>query len=223
MYHLLNNISSFVCHQDPSRTLTIASRLLPLCARCTGIYASFLFVWIGLQSVRSTRRWVLGRPVEAAPGAVALAVGLLLSAAEAREIFRLPLTARMLVGALAGTGLALILRPLFNQLVSGRKKGEKAHLAALAVSGICLVVLVLLSLLDTRFTYYVLGYGSALGVVALYVVANLNVASLVLNGSRGHVTRIRIVNLALFTLGLILAEVLLISVLKNTVLPWLRS
>jgi hypothetical protein len=223
MYYLLNHISSFVCHQDPTRTLTVASRMLMLCARCTGIYASFLFVWIGLHFAPAGRRWVLSKPSEAAPGALALAVGILLAAAEARELFALPLTVRMLVGAITGTGLALMLRPLFNQIVLGKPKGENAGRAPLATAAVCFVLLALMSLLNIKLVYYILGYGSVLGIVVLYIVANLNVASLVLNGSRGHVTRTRIINLTLFTIGLILTEVLVISVLKSTVLPWLRS
>jgi uncharacterized membrane protein len=27
------------CHHDPARTLTVGGRLLPVCARCTGLYA----------------------------------------------------------------------------------------------------------------------------------------------------------------------------------------
>jgi uncharacterized membrane protein len=223
MFQLFNDISSFVCHQDSTRTLRLGSRLLPLCARCTGIYASFLFTWVTLQLIPATRKWVLSRPREAVPGALALATGVILAAAEAKEFFVLPLAARVPVGALAGIGLALILRPLFNQLVSLETRGKKAHHIALAAAGACLVVVTLLSLLDIKLAYYVLGYTSVLGIVLLYIVANLNVASLALNGSRGHVTRTRIINLALFTLGLILAEVLLISVLKRAVLPWLRS
>ncbi len=223
MFQLFNDISSFVCHQDSTRTLRLGSRLLPLCARCTGIYASFLFTWITLQLIPATKRWVLNRPLEAVPGALALATGVILAAAEAKELFVLPLAARVPVGALAGTGLALTLRPLFNQLVSQETRGRKANLIALAAAGACLITVTLLSLLDSRLTYWVLGYASVLGIVLLYIVANLNVASLALNGSRGHVTRTRIVNLGLFTLGLILAEVLLISVLKRAVLPWLRS
>ncbi|MFC1671773.1 DUF2085 domain-containing protein [Planctomycetota bacterium] len=223
MFHLLNNISSFVCHQDPMRTLTLASHVLPLCARCTGIYASFLFVWIGLQSLRSTRQWVLSRPREAAPGALALALGVMLSAAEARELFALPLMARLFVGTMTGSGLALVLKPLFNQLVGRMSKGQKAQLPALAVAVACASAVILLAWLNIRLSYYVLGYASALGVAALYCIANLNVASLILDWNHGALSRLRILSLVLLTITLILAEVILISVLKTTVLPWLRS
>lgn len=43
---------SRVCHQDPARSLVIAGALLPVCARCTGIYLGFLAGW----SVRVFRR-----------------------------------------------------------------------------------------------------------------------------------------------------------------------
>ena len=41
-----------VCHQDPARSLVVAGALLPVCARCTGIYLGFLAGW----SLRLFRR-----------------------------------------------------------------------------------------------------------------------------------------------------------------------
>ncbi|MFH1820931.1 MAG: DUF2085 domain-containing protein [Methanobacteriota archaeon] len=38
---MLEYTSFLVCHQIPERTLSIGGKLLPLCARCTGIYCGF--------------------------------------------------------------------------------------------------------------------------------------------------------------------------------------
>lgn len=44
-----------LCHQDPARSLVVAGALLPICARCTGIYLGFLAGW-SVRMVRGTDR-----------------------------------------------------------------------------------------------------------------------------------------------------------------------
>ncbi len=39
-------LCSHICHQKPDRSLYIAGVQFPLCARCTGIYASMIFALI---------------------------------------------------------------------------------------------------------------------------------------------------------------------------------
>jgi uncharacterized membrane protein len=46
---------SFHCHQAPDRTLRIAGNLLPVCARCTGLYVG-LFLGALLQRPRGSQR-----------------------------------------------------------------------------------------------------------------------------------------------------------------------
>jgi uncharacterized membrane protein len=38
--HLIDLAGSLVCHQRPERSFAIAGQLMPVCARCTGLYAS---------------------------------------------------------------------------------------------------------------------------------------------------------------------------------------
>ena len=65
--HKLQAIAYSVCHENPDHSLSIGSMVLPLCARCTGMYLGCL---VGLVSLRfATRgagypskgiRWALG-------------------------------------------------------------------------------------------------------------------------------------------------------------------
>lgn len=60
---LAYSAGSFVCHQQAARSFTIAGRQMPVCARCTGLYASaFVGGMVGLLTRRrvSVRaRWIL--------------------------------------------------------------------------------------------------------------------------------------------------------------------
>lgn len=43
-------MSLFACHHRPGRTLQVCGRPLPVCARCTGLYAGYgagLMFWLG--------------------------------------------------------------------------------------------------------------------------------------------------------------------------------
>jgi uncharacterized membrane protein len=39
---LIDPLFAFHCHRDPNRTIELFGRRLPVCARCTGIYAGFI-------------------------------------------------------------------------------------------------------------------------------------------------------------------------------------
>lgn len=213
---ILNSIASFVCHQNPSRTIRVHSRLLPLCARCTGIYVSFAFVLLCLMLIPRTRRWLLSRPAEAFPGMFMLGTGLAATVAETKDIITLPLNARLFVGALMGAGLALILFPILNQLVLHRENGNKAHIPAIILSVCWFGILGLLTILSSPAVYYVLYAGSIAGIAGLYLVTNLNVAALMIGNERSKTSNAELVNLFALTLILILAEVLIISFLRAT-------
>lgn len=194
--------------------MLLGTDLLPLCARCTGIYASFLFAWIGLSIVPKTRRWVLGSPLEAIPAAASLAAGLVLSVAEAKGYFTPGTVARMFAGAAVGIGLALMLKPVYNQIVLNYRRCENACIAGLLVSCAAAVALGLFFLWDTRPGYYVLALASVGGLILLYLVTNVNAASLILGCGKSRTTVRRTVNLAMLAAVLILAEALIISSLR---------
>ncbi len=212
--NLLNHILSLVCHQDPTRTLSVAGAFLPLCARCTGIYLSFFGLWIFLASVGRTRQWLMASPAQAIPAAALLAAGLALSMAEALHWVTFGPASRMFVGAAAGSGLALLLRPVFNQLVARRTSGSAAHLTGLFIAGAWFALLVLLSLWDSSIAFYLLAVGSVAGMMVLYVVTNMNVASLMI-GWGERPTLLGVINLVMLTGVLIIIEAFLIFFLNR--------
>ena len=50
-------VGGVICHQLPDRSFFVDGRQLPVCARCTGLYASGLIGFVGWMAVKSVRRW----------------------------------------------------------------------------------------------------------------------------------------------------------------------
>jgi uncharacterized membrane protein len=80
------SIGAVICHQLPERSFYWAGSQLPVCARCTGLYASAaigLLAWISIRLVRGWRpfalqprvavRWLT---IAALPTAVSYAAGI---------------------------------------------------------------------------------------------------------------------------------------------------
>lgn len=55
----------FICHQRPERSFFLHGRQLPVCARCTGLYAGAalgapIAIALGASLARNRARWLLG-------------------------------------------------------------------------------------------------------------------------------------------------------------------
>jgi uncharacterized membrane protein len=96
------------CHQDPARSLVIAGALLPVCARCTGIYLGFLAGW-------SLRMFKRGPTRDRRLPAVFLLTGIaplvIDGFANWVGIFNTPPAARLVTGLLFGIAAARALWP----------------------------------------------------------------------------------------------------------------
>ena len=97
-----------VCHQDPARSLVIAGALLPVCARCTGIYLGFLAGW----SLRLFRRGPdRDRRLSVALLFAGIAPLVIDGFANWAGLFNTPSAARLLTGLLFGITAARALWP----------------------------------------------------------------------------------------------------------------
>jgi len=58
------NISKFICHRKPERTLKYKGKYFPVCSRCTGFYLgiliSFTIIFISLKYFHEIDLFVLG-------------------------------------------------------------------------------------------------------------------------------------------------------------------
>src|SRR5512140_1619767 len=58
---LAYSAGSLVCHQQPARSFTLRGRQLPVCARCTGLYASAFAGGLAALVLRRRRVTAAGR------------------------------------------------------------------------------------------------------------------------------------------------------------------
>jgi uncharacterized membrane protein len=148
LFHL---IGFAVCHQLPERSIHFGGRVLPVCARETGIYLGFLFSFVFLALVNRKREY--GFPplyvlIFALVGIALMAIDGFTSYAGWRSTTN---SIRLLTGILAGSALPLVLLPIFNyqawsESTAGRVIKNGYQFAAFVIS-----LFVLFLLVESRF------------------------------------------------------------------------
>lgn len=94
-----------ICHHDPARTLELGGKLMPVCARCTGMYGAAAIGGVLGLAVGGRRQWV--RTALAVAG-VGLGLGLAVAAAESAGVLATSNPVRVGLGALLGAGPTLV-------------------------------------------------------------------------------------------------------------------
>lgn len=176
---MLEIIYSFFCHQQPSRSLVIASQFLPLCARCTGIYLGFLISLICLITMvrkdRSMGFWPVGLSVS---GGI-LTAFILSAAAENLGWLEVSNKMRFLLALFAGCSIAyifvIISKRRYNYL-DDKVKGFGLF-KALAM----ILLLLIAGFMGIRFDMLLMMYRvlPLFGIIILYIMLNINVSRLI--------------------------------------------
>jgi uncharacterized membrane protein len=116
-----------VCHQDPARSLIIAGALLPVCARCAGIYLGFFIGFSGRLLLRAPDR---DRPLPRATMALGFAPLCLDGALNAAGLLATPPELRLVTGLIFGIVAARALWPALLDAGAGlrlpRLRGRRA-------------------------------------------------------------------------------------------------
>ncbi len=180
MDDVLTRIGFAVCHQLPGHTLSFGGRLMPLCARCTGIYAGFFFTILILLALGRFRRTQL-------PPVLAVALGMGFFAAMAADAFSALLgwretnnALRLATGTLTGIALPTFGLPLANSIVreQGGVEGRilsSGEFTIISVAGLALTLFAQVSSL-----YFIQAF-SMISVIGL-IVFLLGMNSLLLAG-----------------------------------------
>lgn len=105
----VRSLLSMVCHQIPSRSFCGYWECLPLCQRCTGIYLGFAFASAYWRARACHLRILPGRPAVAFLVCALVLLSLDLVAPLAPESYGWD---RLITGAFAGAGVAMVVSPL---------------------------------------------------------------------------------------------------------------
>lgn len=167
MENFFESVGSLVCHQLPGRTLFINGHLLPLCARCTGIYSGFLIgiFWFlvfkkSLHSTKQSHRKIFSIPL------AFTALILLEMLAEKIQFWELNNLARLTTGWVLGVSLGVVLFPLFFYFLTENQSYRfKIELKSY-------FILILLTPLFLLIIHNFFSYTSIIGILALYTTLN---------------------------------------------------
>jgi uncharacterized membrane protein len=109
---VLNSIGDLVCHQIPERSFQLGGQTLPLCARCTGVYAGFALGVFALVVSQSRNEKLLSlKAGKLTPITIFLVFGLQ-GVTERFGLWPSSNEIRLALGLLTGGAINLLLTPL---------------------------------------------------------------------------------------------------------------
>jgi uncharacterized membrane protein len=143
-----------ICHQQPERTFGPGDTLLPLCARCTGIWEAALLALLALLLIPGVRSKRPGRILTAAAFVTLVVFGVEIAQASATGV-GVPNMWRYLVGAGGGFSIGVAVLYL-NKLLEGERSvpSTRDQLLALGAFAVALVVAWLTIMAESPAAWY---------------------------------------------------------------------
>jgi uncharacterized membrane protein len=211
LYTTSLNLLSYICHQLPERTLTVDGRLLPLCARCTGIYIGFIVGFI-YQFVRMRKVSELPSIGLCSLLAVSICILVVDGIGEKTHIWYLSNDIRYLIGLLCGSSFSVILLPLFNSFY----RHYSTQLTITTTHYVSILMLLLLLYTDPFFvaSYYIYSILSILGFIIIYSVVNLIFIGMVFHVTRKSINFMSIPNLLIGLSAVFIGEIILLVIAR---------
>ena len=211
---VLGHIASLVCHQMDDRSFAVGNHFLPLCGRCTGIYAGFAIGAFFLAATGSMRAHRLPSVKLVLVSAFVFAVMVVEAAGEKLLWWGGSNECRLHTGLLGGGAISILLLPLCGYFLS-RKPFERGTDALrdygvfVILAGSALAIHLCSSLLA------VLPALSMTGLVGLYLCLNLAVSGAVLDLRHRNQSCLKLWLLVGLVLGLFLGEEQFLSLIRT--------
>jgi len=178
----LYKIDFLVCHQIQTKTFSLCSQYMPLCARCTGIYSGF-FIGMAYQLVAGKK--LSGFPPKSilftSLGLILLMVVQVITEGSFPSLNNNHL--RFLTGILCGGSVSVLFFPIFIYFIYEKTPDKPVINSQRSFFLLPLILTGFFSLhfIQSPVVFYVLGYVSTAGAVTAYIATNLLLASIVIN------------------------------------------
>ncbi|MBN1446011.1 MAG: DUF2085 domain-containing protein, partial [Candidatus Omnitrophica bacterium] len=185
---------------------------LPLCSRCTGIYAGFLVSFVFAWIMHGRKKFLRFDKKVYALSSILLLAFFLDSLLSYAGLYIAANPARLLLGLLGGMPLGIFSFALLNDSLSEKRYFIKTQFSLKDFSLLAFIMLGLFSLIafsQFRFVFCLWTILGAGGLLFTYAAVNLTVVSLFLAGQKNR-KKFRL-KLAVYTILLIAAETLLLA------------
>lgn len=179
----LAQIGSLVCHQVTERTLQVGDGYLPLCCRCTGIYAGFLIgIFYQLVFWRTKLKEIPVLKISLLCFVLLIAL-IVDSLGSYFKLWSLSNETRLILGLLGGSSISLFLFPVFNYSLFAKSKRDAGITKFVEYAGVLLLVglFPLFSFIDNRIAYFVFAVTSIAGVIVLYLMVNTTIGARIIS------------------------------------------
>ncbi len=213
---IIYRISSLVCHQLPERSFVASGRALPLCSRCTGIYAAFLISFVFAWIMHGRKKFLRFDKKVFVLSSILLLAFLLDGILSYAGAYLAPNPARLLLGFLGGVPLGLFSFALLKDSLSEKNYFLKSVFSLKDFAILSAIMLALFSLLylpDFRLKFHAWTILSGGGLLFTYIAVNLTAVSVFTAGQkRKKFFRLK---LAVYTLVLLIAELLVLTFISR--------
>jgi len=190
----------------------INGALLPLCARCTGIYSGFLIgiIYHVITMVKVNKLPSLGIVTISA----ILILGLITDGlGEYLQFWELSNQGRFLMGLFCGSSISVFLFPLFNYFL--RRGTANKGIESEYYTGLFILIILVFSLHYITFYFFLIV--SIAGLLANYFTLNITIAGIVLSWKKREVTFGNILIIIGFILFLFVVEVFVLKTGKPNI------
>lgn len=184
---MLSRIGSFVCHQIPERTIQIDGKLLPLCARCTGIYTGFFLGALYQFILWQTRIRELPNLKISLSSISILGFLIIDSLGSHFSLWSLSNYPRLILGLLGGASISLFLFPVFNYSLFAKSEKDKGikrlseYLSLLSL--LCMAVFFIL--IGNFVIYNIIAFASILGIFLIYLMISATITGRIIKKFKG--------------------------------------
>ena len=189
--------------------MTMDGRLLPLCARCTGIYSGFILGYLyQLVTLKSANKF----PTKGISLFLLMTIGLLVmdGLGERAQLWNLSNDARLLLGLLCGSSLSILLFPLLSFFVI--KHTADSHVNVKQYAFIMTIVGMFFCIHYCSFSYYIYKIVSLSGLVCIYAAVNLTFVGMVLRINKKMKSMKRVTAVLVSVLMMLAMEVTLLHI-----------